>query len=159
MLSLPPDGMVSMSVITDRQKLTELSKSLPADQHANVDVAALLGLAQQAVQRHELGHAEQILQGALVVDPDSAPAWGLLGKVEHALGAEPAAIEAYANAVMLNDADLATALALAELHAATGAPEKARALANWLLLACEDEPELLKRTQTLVNKLQRSSIG
>jgi lipopolysaccharide biosynthesis regulator YciM len=148
-----------MPVITDRQKLKNLSESLPPEKHASIDVAALIDLAQEAVQQREFGHAEDILQGALVIDPDSAPAWSLLGRVEHELGANAPAVEAYANAVMLNDSDLNTALALAQLQEATGAKDKARALVTWLMLACENDPSLLQRAKVLFDKLQESTIG
>ncbi|MEK7705607.1 MAG: hypothetical protein AAB426_11660 [Myxococcota bacterium] len=142
-----------MSVITDRRKLVELSQSLPADQRAHVDVASLLTLAAHAAQRRELEHAANILQGVLVVDPDHVGAWTLLGQVEQQLGEGEPAAEAYATALMLDDADLDTAMTLAELHAAAGRTGSARALLDWLVLEVDDAPELLERARVLAAKL------
>ena len=142
-----------MPVITDRRKLQELSRSLPDAKRRGVDVGALVTLATEALEKRELEHAADILQGALVVDPDHAAAWSLLGQVEEALGDAEPAIEAYATALMLDDADLGTAMTLAELHAATGRTAQARALVDWLVLATEDAPELLDRARALTSKL------
>lgn len=142
-----------MSVVTDRRKFIELSKSLPAEQRSNVDVSSLVGLATEAVRRRELDHAESILQGALVVDPDHVAAWTLLGRVEQELGETDPAAEAYATALMLDDSDLDTAMTLAELHAAAGRAPLATALLNWLTLEIDDAPELLERARVLASKL------
>jgi len=142
-----------MPVITDRRKLQELSQKLPAEERLGVDVAALVALATEAMERRELEHAASLLQGALVVDPDHAGAWTLLGQVEQALGEAEPAVEAYATALMLDDSDLETAMTLAELHFAAGRRDQARALVDWLVLASEDAPDLLDRARVLTTKL------
>lgn len=143
-----------MAVVSDRRKLIELSTALPEDKRAAVDVAALVVLADEACSRREWKHAANILQGALIVDPDHAPAWSLLGRVAQALGDEEPAVEAFATAVMLDDSDLEAAMTLAEIELQTGHHDEARALADWLLLGEATPPELLVRADAVARKLE-----
>ncbi|MBC7793863.1 MAG: hypothetical protein H7Z43_09150 [Clostridia bacterium] len=124
-----------MAIVIDKEGLEQLRAGRPVQSQ---DVHELLHEAQRAVRDGELVQAESMLQEALLVDPNRASVWSLVGAVEDELGDVTTARSAYRYALSLADDDH-TALALARLHASVGEWDDAVAVATDLALAGHSE--------------------
>lgn len=143
-----------MSIVVDQEGLARLRaerRELPENVHD------LLHRAQNAVRRGELEDAETILQDALLVDPNRASVWSMVGALEDELGDINAARVAYRYALSLADDDH-TALALARLHASVGEWDDAVAVASHLALAGHDE-DLRKQATRLAHDANARKVA
>jgi Flp pilus assembly protein TadD len=126
--------------LTDREKLAKLHQAAKAAGADAVDPDVLLASAQELMRLSSWEKAAQVLDGALVIDPENAEAWSLRGAVAERMGESDKARRFYLEALSRDDRDPSAAVSLAAIYARTGDEEHARALLNWLLLE-EDVPE------------------
>jgi tetratricopeptide (TPR) repeat protein len=118
------------------------------------DARTLVAAAATAVRTHQWDDAIALARTALISDPRSARAWAIVGASLEGKGQWDAAIEAYESALSLDDKDLATALATAELHARVGSVSAARALTNFVILRETGAPLLRARARKLLMQLE-----
>lgn len=133
-----------MAAIVDMDRLRQMRASLPAEQLAQVDIEALIAQAIEALEARDAAGAERILQAAVMLDPEDAGCWALMGEAEEALGYLPEARTAYGHALALDADDTEVAFALARVQRRLNDPAAARALYNWMLLEFET-PDVLER--------------
>lgn len=142
----------------DPAKLAKLHASLgPA---AGVDPGALVGAATEALRARSYEQCEKLLEAALLVDPELAPAWRLHAQLAIARNERDVARSSYERAMTLDDRDPLAAVTLAELYAEKAASDprakdRALALANWILLEGEGlSAEITERATTLKRTLR-----
>lgn len=125
-----------MAIVVDRDQLAALRASRPLQGHMNVH--DLLRDAERARGSGAFEEAERLLQDALIVFPERASVWSMVGALEDELGEVSLARDAYRHALSLADDDQ-TALALARLHASVGEWDDAIAVATHVVLSGQDE--------------------
>ena len=124
-----------MAIIVDKEELAQLRAQRPVPSR---DVHELLHEAQAAVRARSFEQAESLLQDALLVDPNRASVWSMVGALEDELGDISAARIAYRYALSLADDDH-VGLALARLHASVGEWDEAIEVATHVAMAGHNE--------------------
>jgi Flp pilus assembly protein TadD len=114
----------------------------------------LVSCASASLRVNALADALAILRAALQIDREHARAWSLMGLALEKLGDLEQARAAYASAMLYDDRDPTTALALARIHLASGRHGKARALLEWVVARF---PESKHARQQAAHLLQRVS--
>jgi tetratricopeptide (TPR) repeat protein len=127
---------ITMGVTIDLGAIEELRRSLPSAAR-ELNLSDLLDRAEASRQEQRFEDAEKLLQAALLIDPEHAPTWALVGSIEDELGDIDTAREAYRRAIGLQKDDR-SALALARLLASIGEWSEASALTSYLALEADD---------------------
>jgi Flp pilus assembly protein TadD len=114
----------------------------------------LVSCATSSIRVHAHEDALSLLRAALMIDPEHARAWSLMGTALEKVGQLEAARSAYAKALLHDDQDPTTALALARIHLAAGRFGKARALIDWVVSRFPDSKHARQQAATLLQRVQ-----
>ena len=125
-----------MAIVVDQKQLATLRAQRPPQAH--VSAHELLHEAEHARGRGDFDEAERLLQEALLLPPETAAVWSMVGGLEDELGSVDVARDAYRHALSLEDDD-EVGLALARLHASVGEWDDAIAVACHVLQSGRDE--------------------
>lgn len=120
---------------------------------ADVEIDVLLSCAATALRAQMYDDVMSILHAALVIDPDSAQAWSLCGIVFERRNRDDDARVAYETALGLNEEDLVTAMALAQIYVRQEMLSRAQALLTWLVEESEDAPLIRARAVALARRV------
>jgi|SRR5688572_25771037 len=114
----------------------------------------LVSCASASLRVQSFPDALALLRAALSIDREHARAWSLMGNVLEKLGDLDGARSAYASALLYDDRDPTTALALAKIHLAAGRPGKARALIDWVVARFPDSKHARQQAAALLQRVQ-----
>ncbi len=114
----------------------------------------LVSCAASSLRVNAFEDALAMLRAALAIDPEHARAWSMMGTALEKLGASMPASSAYATALLYDDQDPSTALALARLHLAAGRVGKARALIDWVVASFPDSKHARQQAATLLEQVE-----
>ena len=114
----------------------------------------LVSCATSSLRVNAFEEALSILRAALAIDPQHARAWSLMGNTLEKLGERELARSAYATALLYDDQDPTTALALARIHLACGRHGKARALIDWVVARFPDSKHARQQAASLLQRVK-----
>jgi Flp pilus assembly protein TadD len=114
----------------------------------------LVSCATSSLRVNAFEEALAILRAALKIDPEHARAWSLMGNALEKLGEHDRARSAYATALLYDDADPTSALALARIHLASGRYGKARAMIDWVVARFPDSKHARQQAATLLQRVE-----
>jgi Flp pilus assembly protein TadD len=114
----------------------------------------LVSCATASLRVNAFEDALAILRAALMIDPEHARAWSLMGNALEKLGELDTARSAYATALLYDDQDPTTALALARIHLASGRAGKARALIEWVVSRFPDSKHARQQAAVLLERVE-----
>jgi Flp pilus assembly protein TadD len=114
----------------------------------------LVSCASSSIRVNAFDDALAILRTALLIDPEHARAWSLMGNALEKLGRLDAARSAYAAALLHDDRDPTTALALARIHLAEGRFGKARAMIDWVVSRFPDSKHARQQAASLLLRVE-----
>ena len=140
--------------VSDRESLFAMHNAALAAGAEEVDVDVLVSCAMSALRQSSYDNAQAILEAAMLVDPDHAQVWSLIGMVAERQGRDHDARTAYETALGLDEDDPVTAMALAGLYARCGLGAQAGGLCHWLLGEADDAPEIRARAAALIKTLE-----
>ena len=114
----------------------------------------LVSCATASLRVNAFEEALSILRAALTINPEHARGWSLMGTAFEKLGELEPARSAYATALLYDDQDPTTALALARIHLASGRLGKARALIDWVVARFPDSKHARQRSASLLQRVE-----
>jgi Flp pilus assembly protein TadD len=141
----------------DASDLDHLSDLAGAERLTGVtgeEADVLVSCATSSIRVNACGEALAILRAALAIDPEHARAWSLMGTALEKLGELDLARSAYATALLHDDEDPATALALARIHLASGRFGKARAMIDWVVSRFPDSKHTRQQAASLLVRVE-----
>jgi Flp pilus assembly protein TadD len=140
--------------------LDHLSDLMGADQIrrlAGDEADVLVSCASASMRVSAYEEALAIVRAALTIDPEHPRAWALAGISLEKLGRPLEAKSAYATALLHDDHDPFTAVALARLHIAGGHIAKARALLDWVVIHFNESKHARQQAMSLLGRIEQKS--
>lgn len=117
------------------------------------EAEVLVSCASASIGVNAMDDGLALLRAALTIDPEHGRAWSLYGILLEKLDRPEQATAAYATALLHEDDDPFTALALARLHLKAGRIGKARSLLDWVMRRFPDAKRARQKAAALLERL------
>lgn len=143
--------------VSDLDHLADLAGAEQLLETRGDEAEVLVSCASASIRVNALEDGLAILRAALNLDPEHGRAWSLYGILLEKLGRPEQAKTAYATALLHDDEDPFTALALARLHLKAGRIGKARSLLDWVVTRFPDAKRARQKAAALLDRVEAAA--